>query len=158
MDTAVRNESLNLFKRIIVAVLKISVSLGYSSFFVYVLFFARRRRNLTQRIFNIVPLNSTFDNFKNLPLANNRELFNFYSNLIGNIILFVPLPSLFFFLFQIKSRKNIFLVTFSSSIAIELIQYIFKRGVADIDDIFLNSFGALIGLIFIKKDRNLKPN
>ena len=156
MDTVVRNESLNLFKRIIVTVLKISVSLGYSSFFVYVLFFARRRRNVSQRIFNIVPLNSTIEDFRNLTLSNNRELFNFYSNFIGNIILFVPLPWLLFFLFQIKSRKNIFLVTFFSSIAIELIQYIFKRGVADIDDIFLNSFGALIGLIFIKKDNNLK--
>ena len=156
MDTVVRNESLNLFKRIIAAVIKISVSLGYSSFFVYVLFFARRRRNVSQRIFNIVPFNSTIEDFKNLTLSNNRELFNFYSNLIGNIILFVPLPWLLFFLFQIKSRKSIFLVTFFSSIAIELIQYIFKRGVADIDDIFLNSFGALVGLIFIKKDNNLK--
>ena len=51
-----------------------------------------------------------------------------------------------------KDPKNILTGHGSDS----LIQYIFKRGVADIDDIFLNSFGALIGLIFIKKDNNLK--
>ena len=156
MDTAVKNESLNLFKRIIVMVFKISVSLAYSSLFVYVLFFARRRRNLNQRILNIVPLNSKLDHFKKLPVYNNHELFNFYSNLIGNVILFVPFPSLLFFLFKIKGRKNIFLLTFFSSVVIELIQYIFKRGVADIDDIFLNTIGAAIGLIFIKGASNLK--
>ena len=156
MDTAVKNETLNLFKRIVLIGLKISVALAYSSFFVYVLFFARRRRNLSQRIFNIVPLNSTLDNFKNLPSYNNHELLNFYSNLIGNVILFVPFPSLLLFLFKIKSRKNIFLLTFFSSVIIELIQYIFKRGVADIDDIFLNTIGAFLGLIFIREMNNFK--
>ena len=156
MDSAVKNEGLNFFKRIIIIVFKISVSLAYSSFFVYALFFAKRRRNLSQRIFNILPFNSTLDNFKKLPSYNNHELFNFYSNLIGNIILFIPLPSLLSFLFKIKSRKNIFLLAFFSSVAIELIQYIFKRGVADIDDVFLNTLGAAIGLIFIKGISNLK--
>ena len=139
MDTAVKNESLNLFKRIILVGFKISVSLAYSSLFVYVLFFARRRRNLSQRIFNIVPFTSTLENFRNLTSYNNHELYNFYSNLIGNVVLFVPFPSMLFFLFKIKSRKNIFLLTFFSSVVIELIQYIFKRGVADIDDVFLNT-------------------
>jgi len=103
-----------------------------------------------------VPFNSRIDDFKKLPLYNNYELFNFYSNLIGNIILFVPLPSLLYFLVKVKSFKSIFLFSFFSSVAIEFIQYIFKRGVADIDDIILNSLGALIGVLFIKGVNNLK--
>src|SRR6186713_2764012 len=106
MDSVVRNESLIFFKRVVIIVLKISVSLGYSSFLVYVLFFAKRRRNLSQRIFNVVPFNSRIDDFKKLPLYNNYELFNFYSNLIGNIILFIPLPSLLYFLVKVKSFKS----------------------------------------------------
>src|SRR5688500_9508967 len=125
MDSLIKNESLIFFKRIVVIILKISVSLGYSSFLVYVLFFARRRRNLSQRIFNVVPFKSRVDDFKNLALYNNYELLNFYSNLIGNIILFVPLPSLLYFLIKVKSFKSIFLFSFFFSVAIELIQYIF---------------------------------
>ena len=156
MDSIVRNESLIFFKRVVVIVLKISVSLGYSSFLVYALFFARRRRNLSQRIFNVVPFKSRVDDFKKLPLYNNYELFNFYSNLIGNILLFVPLPSLLYFLVKVKSFKNIFLFSLFFSVAIEFIQYIFKRGVADIDDIILNSLGALIGFLVIKGINNFK--
>ena len=108
MDSAVRNEWFNFFKIITIIVFKISVSLTYSSFFIYALFFARRRRNLSQRVFNIVPFNSRLNDLKKLHLYNNYELLNFYANLIGNVILFIPFPSLLFFLFKIKSRKNIF--------------------------------------------------
>ncbi|MDE3248481.1 MAG: VanZ family protein, partial [Bacteroidota bacterium] len=40
---------------------------------------------------------------------------------------------------------------FLSSFSIECIQYIFHIGVADIDDILLNTLGALTGTFFVKK-------
>ena len=120
-------------------------ALCYSSLFVYVLFFARRRRNLTGRYITIIPLKSTITNFLNIHGNEHHELFNYYSNLIGNIILFLPLPIFLACLGGIRSFKKSFLISFIFSLSIELLQYIFKRGVADIDDILLNQLGTIIG-------------
>ena len=35
----------------------------------------------------------------------------------------------------------------STSIAIEVLQYVFKRGASDIDDLILNTAGGLIGIL-----------
>ena len=73
----------------------------------------------------------------------------FIKNVLGNILLFIPL-GLFISLY-IKSRS--FLVTLMLSIiiscSIEFVQSIIGRTV-DIDDVILNSLGGLIGYIIYK--------
>jgi len=71
-------------------------------------------------------------------------------NLLGNVIVLVPLG----FLFALRYHKNkwgrALLVGLFIGIILELLQVIFKSGILDIDDIILNSLGVIIGyLLFI---------
>lgn len=70
-----------------------------------------------------------------------------FYNILGNIILFIPL---FFFLDYFIKRRIIYNLILSLLIIVlfELLQLIFHRGIFDIVDIFLNMFGVLIGAIF----------
>lgn len=67
-------------------------------------------------------------------------------NIIGNILIFVPLG---YYL------RNVGL-SVTSVVCLELLQVLFKRGMFDVVDIFLNIIGVLIGVVIIwmKKRRN----
>ncbi|MCA0992632.1 VanZ family protein [Pseudalkalibacillus hwajinpoensis] len=67
-------------------------------------------------------------------------------NIIGNILLFMPLG----FLMPLVSKKGrsfliIGIIGFLTSTVIELLQYFVAHRIFDIDDILLNAFGALVG-------------
>lgn len=69
-------------------------------------------------------------------------------NLAGNVIGFLP----FGFILPIIGRRmrSIFRVTllgFLLSLAVELLQLVFKVGCCDVDDLLLNTAGAFIGYI-----------
>lgn len=79
----------------------------------------------------------------------------FFYNVIGNIVLFLPFG--FFVSDFIKAKKTyqILIVSTLISLTAELIQ--FKIGRAfDIDDIILNVIGATIGFLCYKGLRNIK--
>lgn len=68
------------------------------------------------------------------------------NNLMGNLILLLPLGLLLPFLFKrCQKLTSIVAISFVTSISIEVIQFILQIGMADIDDIILNTFGAIIG-------------
>jgi len=79
-------------------------------------------------------------------------------NLLGNIILLIPLGFLFTGLYQKLKWKSIFLVGLIIGTTLELLQVLFKSGIFDIDDIILNLLGIIMGywlfnflkIIFIK--------
>lgn len=84
-----------------------------------------------------------------------REAWNNYSlknwlNIILNIALFVPLGILFPLLYK-NFRK--WYITFGSglcfSLMIEAAQYISRRGLFDVDDLFANVLGAMFGFCII---------
>ncbi len=89
--------------------------------------------------FNLIP----FREMLRYDLGSN--LFNF--NIIGNIIVFVPLG--FFIGYYAKTKKIISTViaTFLISLSVEFIQYFIGR-TFDVDDIILNVVGSFIGYIF----------
>jgi glycopeptide antibiotics resistance protein len=96
--------------------------------------------------YNLVP----FRTIKQYIIYRNRiETQIWVKNLFGNIILFIPL-GVFGPLLNIKLfKKTLFLeVIISLLFCVELIQLITKVGSFDIDDIILNTFGALLGLLF----------
>jgi glycopeptide antibiotics resistance protein len=67
-------------------------------------------------------------------------------NLLGNVICFVP----FGFVLPIISRQQrslprIALLSFLSSLLVELIQLVSKVGSCDVDDMILNTLGGIIG-------------
>jgi D-alanyl-D-alanine carboxypeptidase (penicillin-binding protein 5/6) len=70
------------------------------------------------------------------------------SNLLGNFVIFIPLGYLVAELFP-KMRKfiKIFSLAFIFSSGIEIFQYIFARGAADIDDVILNTLGGIAGYL-----------
>lgn len=69
------------------------------------------------------------------------------SNLLGNILIFVP----FGFFFPMASKKRSFFRTvkwsFGISLAIEFFQLISKVGCFDVDDLLLNTLGGIVGYI-----------
>ena len=70
----------------------------------------------------------------------------FTLNVWGNILMFIPL-GLYFADFMKKFRfwKALGYII-GTSLGIEVMQYIFKRGASDIDDLMLNTAGGLIGI------------
>lgn len=78
----------------------------------------------------------------------------FFKNIIGNILLFIPLGFLIAYKLNIKHFYSIILLSLYFSVCIESIQLIIGR-VFDIDDILLNTIGGIIGYlifqIFFKK-------
>jgi glycopeptide antibiotics resistance protein len=70
---------------------------------------------------------------------------------LENILLFVPFGILFPLLRKEFNRKlYCFGAGFLSSLLIELIQYVSKRGYAETDDILMNFIGTVIGFYLVK--------
>lgn len=72
-------------------------------------------------------------------------------NLLGNLLIFTPMG----FLLPLLSRRfrrvwPILFVGFVSSLAVETIQFIFRVGSTDIDDLILNTAGAGLGYLAYK--------
>jgi glycopeptide antibiotics resistance protein len=124
------------------------LSISYFSLLTYVVFFARRRKALVWQdsFLNLVPLRHTVKAYQQLSTMPPEGQFDFYSNLFGNIILFMPLPFILIVLFRITNKAHVFLIGAGLSVLIETLQYIFKIGIPDIDDVLLNSMGVVVGL------------
>ena len=74
----------------------------------------------------------------------------------GNVSLFIPLSIILRHYFSFLNNYNIAFIGFFTSLSFELIQLGTGWGVFDIDDIFLNTLGCLIGIIiyhFINQHR-----
>lgn len=97
-------------------------------------------RNLGIYNYNIVPFRTLSSYFRSIAKS------NAYTNILGNIISFIPLG----FLTPIVLKRhrtfvrNI-LICFISIVGIEAFQLITKVGYFDIDDILLNTIGYFIG-------------
>ncbi len=77
-----------------------------------------------------------------------------FLNLIGNIIGFLP----FGFFLPVITKKNrhlwkVTLMGLATSAAVEFVQLVTRSGVCDIDDVILNTLGAVFGyLLFLTCD------
>ncbi|WP_165868528.1 VanZ family protein [Natranaerovirga hydrolytica] len=102
---------------------------------------------------NMIYLN----NFKGINIIPFKQIGNYIlmypngysqlSNMFVSIILFIPFG--FFIPIIVNKGKNIknnLLFAFAFSFCIEWTQYMFSRGIFDIDDIILNLTGSIIGL------------
>ncbi len=84
----------------------------------------------------------------------------FYKNVLGNVLLFIPFG---YCVSNILKNKKIYItaiITFITSISIELIQMNIGRSF-DIDDIILNLSGGLVGYLLYKlleKLKNMLPD
>ncbi|NTS39533.1 VanZ family protein [Flavisolibacter sp. BT320] len=133
--------------------LKIVSALVYVLLVCYVVFFARRREAMqdTRRreLINVVPVVNQLNTYNGLAPHDEKGKRNFVLNLVGNIVLFVPLP-FFLFSFGVNSRKKILLIALLATGGIETTQLFFHIGVPDVDDVLLNMTGAALGILLLE--------
>lgn len=81
-----------------------------------------------------------------------------FINIIGNIILFVPLGFIIKKIIIKVKYNNIItiLIGIIIIILIECLQLMTKRGIFDVTDVILNSIGLSLGLILIKERKEVK--
>lgn len=94
---------------------------------------------------NLVPFKIIIRDIKSLI---NGDYLIFLINIVGNILLFIPIGILMPMLWKIKDRYVI-LIGFLISLSIEITQLYLGR-VTDIDDLILNTSGVIIGLLVYK--------
>jgi glycopeptide antibiotics resistance protein len=97
---------------------------------------------------NFIPFNNIYNYLMHMELFNIDIIVN---NLMGSILLFIPLG----FLLPVLNKKfNRFNKTIKISLAlsltIEILQYLFRVGQFDIDDIILNTIGSILGFYALK--------
>ena len=89
-----------------------------------------------------------------IDIVKNSEIINI--QLIGNIILLMPMPVLIGYLSKKVNYKVLFFKSILFSFGIEIIQLIidillsYPSRIFDVDDIILNGIGILIGMIIFK--------
>jgi glycopeptide antibiotics resistance protein len=84
-------------------------------------------------------------------------------NLLGNILIFIPL-GIYFALFRKDAKISAnMLFVFLTSLSVEIIQFVLGIGASDIDDIILNCLGGFIGIMiykglarFLKKEEKVR--
>lgn len=92
---------------------------------------------------NIIPFHNTYNYIMG------SESFNLsiiLYNTLGNILLFVPLGIFLTFIFsRFRTFPKVMMIGFTVTVSIELLQFFLQLGQFDIDDILLNTIGALLG-------------
>jgi len=135
---------MNLIKRNIYK-LSILMLASYTLLLGYWMLFGFEREVSPVYMYNLVPFN-TINHF--LEVAN----FNYsvwIINLLGNIGVFIPFGILLPLVFGNKYIK--LLIIFESGlILLETLQLLTRRGSFDVDDLILNTTGALIGYLIYK--------
>ena len=95
-----------------------------------------RYSNITS--YNIIPFASITD------LIKNGSLYTIVINILGNLLIFMPLEYFIIELFKVNKFKQNLLLSFIIILTIETSQFILKIGVFDIDDIIICTFGMMI--------------
>ena len=96
---------------------------------------------------NLVPFRSSIDYlfFTNIPLSFKTE------QVMSNLIAFAPLGAFGPFVWKrLDKAGNMLLLVFSLCFAFELLQWTFRLGVFDVDQIMLNMAGCMAGFLPIK--------
>ena len=74
---------------------------------------------------------------------------SFIKQVLGNILLFVPLGYFATHYCKLKGVVSITIISLLSSATIEIVQHFIGRSV-DIDDVILNVFGGIVGFLFYR--------
>ncbi|MFC4165593.1 VanZ family protein [Epilithonimonas zeae] len=121
----------------------------YTVWILYLLFFASFRYSPTI-LFEIktVPFETINEYSTNVIKFDKIEAIK---NILGNIILFIPYGFLGIIYPRLNQFKWLLLSFFLIINIVEFSQYYFKKGYADVDDVILNTFGAVIGFFIYKK-------
>ena len=101
--------------------------------------------NISLKRINIIPFKILYDTVIELESGNSSYLI---ISLLGNIGIFIPIGILIKTIWKTSNIKTI-IYGFYISLFIETIQLFIGRN-TDIDDLILNTFGVLIGVLLVK--------
>lgn len=113
--------------------------------------------NPRQLDLNLIPIIYTCKYFiSTLSEPDNTSTYFALENIIGNLILFIPLGIFLPLLFaNFRKFKKVVIISFLCSLVIECTQHILRQfgtyRTVDIDDIILNTLGAMIGWFIFSK-------
>ena len=133
------------------------ILIGYL-FLVFIMTGLSRADNFSNTIVNFNFLSSYLDVWYSFSLTSLLLL-------LLNILMLAPLGFLLPFISKkFDSFKNILLVAFTFTIFIELFQLVTHRGIFELDDLFHNTIGAILGyfiskaFIELKNNKNIRKN
>lgn len=94
-------------------------------------------------------LDTPFWEYKKLFEGTNLKFY--FWQIVGNMVMLIPFGSLLPYLFKkMRSVISITVVGCAFSVFIEIIQFVTGRGLCEVDDVFNNTLGAVIGyLLFL---------
>ena len=138
---------------------KLFLATFYFLLLFYVVFFLSERMEKDfNGIINCIPFRKVIFFFEDPDSYESVKLLSFLIELFGNIVLLMPfsfaLKQLFNKQYVLKKFLSIVLFT---SVFIEFIQYLFNIGVADIDDVILNTVGGFVGYLITRSQTNIFP-
>ena len=100
--------------------------------------------------YNLIPFHTIIE------IINNNSLYSITINIFGNLLIFIPLEYFLIELFNVKNILHNFLISSGAILLIEILQYVFKVGIFDIDDILLSVIGMMLFYIFNNYLKNKK--
>lgn len=146
----IKNKNFSFKREFILSIFFIYILLLISkTFFPFTIrsenYWSRRAINLTPAIETIKMFNDAFSGGRNYLIK------HAFINVLGNLILLAPL-SFFIALLRKKFRsfKHNILFCFIVSFSIEFLQFFTDMRTTDIDDLILNTLGAIIGFYIFK--------
>lgn len=126
-----------------------TVSVMYCFFLAYITFFSdwRQEQKNYRELANFKLLKRLTHKLFNFNVMHRNGQVEILQEIFGNILMFVPLPFMIFVLIsQDLTKWQCALLIFITTLFIEIIQFVFNIGVFDVDDIFLNFTGGVIGI------------
>ncbi len=138
----VRDDKYSDFKRFF-RLSSIIFGILYIAILLYALFF----KSIGATGVNLVPFSTIMSYMTEMANNNSGAAIK---NILANIFLFIPLG--FYAGILLRKRRMIItiMVIILIPIIVELIQYIWSLGICDVDDVILNVFGGLIGILVLK--------
>ena len=131
----------------IISIILLFAYLGFISYFGFLSKLAGRKQ-LHEGRYNLVPFYSIHQYFT---ASGSSGAISFIINILGNLIVFMPVGIFVsYFSKNTVGAKRLFLVTMiglAFSFCVESIQFIFSVGVFDVDDLILNTIGAVLGFL-----------
>lgn len=118
-------------------------------FYLFLLAAILFRAHIEARLVNLVPFRTIGPYLADL--AGEAHLRSFaLQNLLGNIVIFLPLGVYAVLLNRDKRVWKNLLVVLGASVLAEVLQTAFLLGHGDIDDVLLNGLGGLLGILLCK--------
>ncbi len=121
--------------------------LFYLPLLFYALFFKEINNRAATEGINLVPFSTIMSNITGITHVHSGAAF---MNILANIFLFVPLGFYSEVLWGKRKVKIRIAILVLIPIIVELVQFAFSLGIFDVDDIILNAFGGLLGILVIK--------